>query len=207
MKCIRKFISLITVITLVFYTSLTVFGQPTTDVDTNSSYEENISFPDGNTYRFVHTTDKYGNRTVTAYSNTGTIDTSTYNVSTGELIVNGKLIPSTTSSLNLNSAYTARSGNWTSGSVDIKNYWMASFTVGAAATAISAFTGGTVAAITGIIAFAAGAAMWLSAVRTTYLNYVSYSPKIGGYYYSEIHNGKDGRGDVLGTVKSNVFVR
>lgn len=207
MKCIRKFISLITMVTLVFYSSLTVLGQSTTNADTAYSYEENISFSDGNTYHFVHTVDKYGNRTVTAYGNTGTIDTSTYNILTGELIVNGELVPSTTSSVNLNNAYTARSGNWTSGSVDIKNYWMASFTVGAAATAISAFTGGTVAAITGIIAFAAGASMWLSAVRTTYLNYVSYSPKIGGYYYSEIHNGKDGRGDVLGTVKSSVFVR
>lgn len=47
----------------------------------------------------------------------------------------------------------------------------------------------------------------LSAARTIYLNYVDYSPKVGGYYYSTIYSGPNATEKNLGTVKSAVFVR
>lgn len=205
MKLIRKLISLVTIVTLILSTSSIVFAQGTEE--TISSYEEIVTLNDGSTYRFVHTMDMDGNTTVCSYNESGQlVDTASYNPSTDELFLNGELLAPSTSTTD-NSLYAARAGNWKVGATDTRNFELAGRTLSAVAAAVAAYTHGAASVLTEMLGMYFDALSSLSAARTIYLNYVDYSPKVGGYYYSTIYSGPNATGKNLGTVKSAVFVR
>ncbi|MDD3202758.1 MAG: hypothetical protein PHZ05_03270 [Pygmaiobacter massiliensis] len=211
MKILNKLISLTLALALMLPISTVASAQAISEesaATSQSSYEETATLPDGNTVRFVHVTDKEGNRTVTAYEQDGSVYTATYYTDSDKLYLNGELIPSVDVPQTNRMAYAASRSNWRHTETVTQNYFMSSAPVAAIAAAMSAFTHGAASAILNIIVLYEGAKIFLSVTRNLYLNYVDYSPKVGGYYNSQIYSGRDGTGSPLGgTINSGIFVR
>lgn len=223
MKTLRKLISMLLSLSLVFTVSTSAFAQSTelnpaypfngaiVDVIGNpqsGNYTEIITLQNGETFTFEHSITLEGNTKIIAYEPNDIVSVIEFNPNTQDLFMNGvlveKVVSSVTTSIPPNGV---QRSNWNASSTEVVNYAVGSLTVGALAAAIAGFTGGMTAAIVNMITFAVGTSVWLSAERTIYLNYVDYSPKVGGYYDSVIYSGFDASGSRLGTVTSNIFIR
>lgn len=206
MRKIKGFLSMFIAIMLVFSLSSSVYAQLPETIFANFSDEEIVTFDDGTMYRFVYETDEYGTTTVTSYDMDGhLVDIATYNSLTNELLLNGELYSAAKSTCDREGVF--RASNWHATDTYIQNFDIAGKSVATVASLIAAFTEGKVSAIASMISDAFDNLSCLSAKRTTYLNYIDYSPKVGGYYYSTIYTEKNAKGTVLGTVKSPTFIR
>lgn len=223
MKNLRKLISTILSLALVFTVPTSVFAENTSinpvysftnaTVDTigdtqSNNYTEIITLPSGEIFKFEHSITFAGNTKIIVSEPNNISSIIEFNPNTQELFMDGILIEKATSVVAApDLSGSLQRSNWNAGTTQIVNYYVANFTLATLAAAIAGFTGGPVSAIAGIISIAYYESKDLSAIRTTYLNYVDYSPKIGGYYDSIIYSAANATGALLGTTTSTIFVR
>lgn len=206
MRKFKRYMSFLTVFMLIFSLSSSVYAHPLETTVTNFNDEEIVTFDDGTTYRFVYETDEYCTTTVTSYDMAGhLLDVASYNSLTNELFLNGELYSTAVSTRDV--VGVSRASNWHATDTYIQNFDIAGKSLSAVASMVAAFTEGKLSDVASVISDAFDNLSCLSAKRTTYLNYVDYSPKVGGYYYSTIYSEKNAKGTVLGTVKSPTFIR